>query len=60
MTLYIIRTRSKPYKYWAARGMATPRKDAYRFTGKEVGAIVRQYPAGWFKTRVVVIPVEVS
>ncbi|UOW66307.1 hypothetical protein vBAspALolek_25 [Aeromonas phage vB_AspA_Lolek] len=66
MTLYIIRTRSKPYKFWRQRhcGTVADRKYAYHFTHKQVAAIAREFdpapPADWFKTYCTVIPVEVS
>lgn len=62
MTLYIIRTRSAPHKFWLARGTGTTanRMDAYRFTHKQVGAVIHEFAAGWFKSCMVVIPVEVS
>lgn len=61
MTMYIIRSRRKPHTFWLARGAGTDNtyKSAYRFTRKEVEAIAREYPDGWFKTCLVVIPVGV-
>lgn len=62
MTLYTIRTRSKPHKFWLGRhaGLTNSRGAACRFTRKQVELIVREFPVGWFKACVVVIPVEVS
>lgn len=60
MAKYLIRTRTKPYEFWKARhsGLTVTAIYAYRYNRAQIQDIISDYSPGWFKSCMVLIPVE--